>query len=159
MDTIIRAYWICWDNFDGTEGEQLIKTRTEADKAFDALAVPYKKMVACYNDHDEDIKVLKMSEETIAKAKQLEMKSWYEYDIDGEHVVHDMSDWDLWPFFRRVAAEIAMSDCSEVHVTKIVFNRTAYEYAGWKPGMEFEFLNIDDPDGESYTTWMEHLDH
>lgn len=87
------------------------------------------------------------------------MKSWFEYDMDGEHEVVDLSEYGLWPFFRTVAAEIAMSDCSGVHVTKIVYNGVQYRYAGWKPGMEYEFLNVDDPDGESYTTWMEHLDH
>lgn len=87
------------------------------------------------------------------------MKSYYGYDIDDEHVVVDLSERDLWPFFRTVAAEIAMSDCSGVHVTEIVYNGKHYRYAGWKPGMEYEFLDMDDPDGESYTTWMEHLDH
>ena len=87
------------------------------------------------------------------------MKSYFEYDMDGEHEVVDLSSYDLWPFFRTVAAEIAMSDCSGVNVTKIVYNGVNYQYAGWKPGMEYEFVNMDDPEGESYTTWMEHLDH
>jgi hypothetical protein len=52
-----------------------------------------------------------------------------------------------------------MDDCTGADVTKIVYNGVNYRYAGWKPGMEFEFLNADDPEGESYTTWMEHLDH
>lgn len=87
------------------------------------------------------------------------MKSYFEYDMDGEHFVCDLTGYELWPFFRTIASEIAMSDCSGTDVTKIVYNGTQYRYAGWKPGMEFEFINADDPDGESYTTWMEHLDH
>ena len=87
------------------------------------------------------------------------MISYYEYDFDGEHVVIDCSEYDQWPFFRTVAAELAMSDCSNVDVTKIVYQGTEYRYAGWKPGMEFTFINKNDPTAESYTTWMEHLDH
>ena len=87
------------------------------------------------------------------------MKSYYKYEMDGVEDVMDCSGLGLWPFFRTVATELAMSDCSGVHVTEIVFDGVHYRYAGWKPGMEFEFLNADDPNGESYTTWMEHLDH
>ena len=54
MDTIIRAYWICWDNSNGTDDE---KVYTAAQKAaawdyFHKLSVPYKKIVACYRDRD-----------------------------------------------------------------------------------------------------------
>ena len=87
------------------------------------------------------------------------MKRWYEYDMDGEHVVADLSEYGLWPFFRTVAAEIAMSDCTGVHVTRIVLDGTEYRYAGWKPGMAFEFVNVDNPDEESYTTWLPQYDH
>lgn len=87
------------------------------------------------------------------------MKSWYEYDMDSEHVVVNMSEYGLWPFFRTVAAEIAMSDCTGAHVTKIVFDSVRYEYVGWKPGMEYEFVNAEDPAGESYTTWIPQYDH
>lgn len=57
MDKIIRFYWICWENSDGTEGEEILKDKTAALKFFDQLKVPYKKIVACYNDHDETLMV------------------------------------------------------------------------------------------------------
>ena len=55
MDKIIRFYWICWDNSNGTEGEELFNNKTDALRFFDKLTVPYKKLVACYNDHGETI--------------------------------------------------------------------------------------------------------
>ncbi len=87
------------------------------------------------------------------------MLSYYEYDMDDEHVIEDRTGDELWPFFRRVAAELAMSDCSGVRITRIVYNGVDYVYAGWRPGMEYTFVNKHNPDAESYTTWMEHLDH
>lgn len=86
------------------------------------------------------------------------MISYYVYEFEDEVITKDLSDYDLWPFFRMVAAEIAMSDCSGANVTKIVYKGNEYYYAGWKPGMEFEFINRKNPE-DRYTTWMEHLDH
>ena len=57
MDKIIRYYWICWDNSNGTEGEEIIRSKENAIKFFDQLTAPYKKLVACYNDRDETIMV------------------------------------------------------------------------------------------------------
>ena len=55
MDKIIRYYWICWDNSDGTDGEKILRDRAAALHFFNRLNAPYKKIVACYNDHDETI--------------------------------------------------------------------------------------------------------
>lgn len=56
MDTIVRFYWICWDGRDGIDGEEVRRTLPDALKVYHALGdVPYKKLVACYNDHDETL--------------------------------------------------------------------------------------------------------
>lgn len=60
MDKIIRYYWIAWDNSDGTEGEQVIRDRDAAIRFYLGLGnVPYRKLVACYNDHDETVSTYK----------------------------------------------------------------------------------------------------
>lgn len=90
------------------------------------------------------------------------MNTYYVYEFEGEYTTVDKTvdktGTTVWPFFREVAAIIAMSDISEQHITKIVFEGKEYRYAGWAPGMEFTFYNINDPE-DSYTTWMPHLDH
>lgn len=88
------------------------------------------------------------------------MKSYYEYEFKGENekLVADLSNLDMWPFFRTVAAEIAMGDCSDATVTKIVYQGTEYKYEGWKPDMEYTFYNVNDPD-DAYTTWIPEYDH
>lgn len=49
-------YWLCWDNSDGTEGEDIAKTKEEAFKTFDKLgAVPFKKIVACHETYDRTV--------------------------------------------------------------------------------------------------------
>jgi len=52
MDTIIRSYWIAWDNTNGTDDEKVFRNADAAWDYYRKLAVPYKKLVACYNDHD-----------------------------------------------------------------------------------------------------------
>lgn len=52
MDTIIRSYWIAWDNTNGTDDEKVLHNAAAAWDYYRKLAVPYKKLVACYNDHD-----------------------------------------------------------------------------------------------------------
>ena len=86
------------------------------------------------------------------------MKNYYIYELDGEVVCCDCSDMEVWPFFRRIAAELAMADCSGIEIHMIVWNNTEYRYVGWRPGMEFTFENVNDSE-DSYTTYMEHLDH
>lgn len=58
MDDIIRYYWICWDNHDGTDDEKIIRDRAAAFHFFETLPADYKKLVACYNDHDETLQTV-----------------------------------------------------------------------------------------------------
>lgn len=62
MDNITRYYWITWDNTNGIDGEEIFRTRKAADDFFSKLAVPYKKLVACYNDRDETITTVEVKE-------------------------------------------------------------------------------------------------
>lgn len=80
-----------------------------------------------------------------------------EYD-DGDQVTYDRSDSDLWPFFREVAAHFAMSDCTDEKIPLVVYDYKTFRYAGWAPGMEFTFYNVDDPE-DTYTLWLPEYDH
>ena len=64
MDTIIRTYWIAWDNSNGTDDEKVFPAAnaTAAWNYYRKLAVPYKKIVACYNDHDETLSTTAIEE-------------------------------------------------------------------------------------------------
>ena len=57
-DTIIRYYWIAWDNRDGTEDEAVARTLEQAEKIYAQVerTAPYVKLVACYHDRDETLK-------------------------------------------------------------------------------------------------------
>lgn len=87
------------------------------------------------------------------------MKNYYEYEFEGQHCVTDLADCGLWPFFRTVGAEIAMSDCTGVHVTKIVYGGRQFRYVGWQPGMKFEFVGVGDNAAETYVVWLPQYDH
>ena len=92
------------------------------------------------------------------EAHDPDKETYYIYECEDRETKVNREGTKLWPFFREIAALIAMSDCSAKNIVKIVFEGKAFHYAGWKPGMEFTF--IDDSDAENtYTTWMEHLDH
>lgn len=76
----------------------------------------------------------------------------YTIDLDKIDAKHPFD------FFRTVAHTLAMRDCTDEEVEKIVWQGKSYHYVGWRPGMEFTFVNDEDPE-DFYTTWMEHLDH
>lgn len=103
-------------------------------------------------------RVLSAWKETIDLCKGDEAQTFYIYEFEGEQTTVNKDGCDAWPFFNEVAAVIAMSDCSEQNIIKIVFQGKEFHYAGWKPGMEFTF--VDDQNSQNaYTTWMCHLDH
>ena len=103
-------------------------------------------------------RMMNLWKETIDLYRSEEAQSFYIYEFDGEQTTVNKEGTEVWPFFREVAAIIAMSDCSEQEIVKIVFHGKEFHYAGWAPGMEFTF--VDNSDSENtYTVWMEHLDH
>jgi hypothetical protein len=103
-------------------------------------------------------RVLNLWKETIDLYKADAAQTFYVYEFDGEQTAVNKEGTELWPFFREVAAIIAMSDCSEQEIVKIVFQGKEFRYAGWAPGMEYTFIDNTDPEN-TYTTYMEHLDH
>ena len=86
------------------------------------------------------------------------MKTYYIYEFEGEQTIVNKDGTELWSFFRGVAAILAMDDITEQHIIKIVFEGREFHYAGWAPGMEFTFVDNEDSEN-TYTTWMEHLEH
>ena len=103
-------------------------------------------------------RVLSAWKDTIDLYKGDEAQTFYIYEFEDEQTVVNKEGCGVWPFFREVAAIIAMSDCTEQNIVKIVFRGKEYRYAGWAPGMEYSFINTKDAN-DTYTTWMEHLDH
>ena len=103
-------------------------------------------------------RVLSAWKETIGLCKGDEAQTFYTYEFEGEQTTVNKEGCEVWPFFREVAAAIAMSDCTEQEIVKIVFQGKEFHYAGWAPGMEFTFIDNEDPEN-AYTTYMEHLDH
>ena len=94
-------------------------------------------------------------------AEKKTIHNYYEVESDGEYWVVDLEGYDPFPFFRAVGAEIAMDDCTGIHITKIVYNYVEYEYVGWRPGMEYTFVVKGKPENEkfAYTVWLPEYDH
>ena len=84
--------------------------------------------------------------------------SWYIYlDYEGvaHSVTHDGIDMDK--FFYEVSKRIAFDDCTEEAVVKIYYRGKEVIYAGWQPGMIFEYKDLD-----GNTIWVgdfPHWDH
>ncbi len=70
--------------------------------------------------------------------------SWYIY-IDYEGVAHSVAygEIDMDKFFYKVSNRIAFDDCNDESVVKIYFRGKEVEYAGWQPGMKFEYTDLD----------------
>lgn len=73
-------------------------------------------------------------------ADQLSKPCFYIYtDYEGiEHIVH--RNTDIHSFFVEVSKRIAFDDCTEEHVLHICWRGKPIDYAGWQPGMKYEFL-------------------
>ena len=95
-------------------------------------------------------RMMNLWKETIDLYRSDEAQTFYVYEFDGEQTTVNKEGTEVWPFFREVAEVIAMSDCSEQKVVKIVFQGKEFHYAGWAPGMEFTFIDNDDSEN-TYT--------
>lgn len=84
--------------------------------------------------------------------------SWYIYtDDEGNAYTITHTPNDISGFFTDVSYRIAFDDCSGETVHKICFKGKEINYVGWKPGMRFEYQDLD-----GNTVWVgvfEHWDH
>lgn len=78
--------------------------------------------------------------------------TYYVVESDGDYITvtvnfsqADYESREAWQrrraqaFFRTVAERYAFSDCSDDRVLEIVFDGCRIEYAGWQPGMLYDF--------------------
>lgn len=85
------------------------------------------------------------------------MKSYIRYE-DGYYAsIEDVSELSMDEIFCKVAKMIAFSDCSDVEVIDIVIDGQEYYYAGWRPGMEYTF--VDENNTEVWTNSFPEWDH
>lgn len=71
--------------------------------------------------------------------------TFYTYrDADGNiyAVTHTgLDEHQLGAFFRELSQRIAFDDCSGETVLDIYVDGERIEYAGWKPGMRYEYVD------------------
>lgn len=80
------------------------------------------------------------------------MKSYIRYE-DGFHAhIKDLSELSMNEIFRKISKMIAFSDCTDIEIIDIVIDGKEYYYAGWRPGMEYTFL-----DKEGKQIWSEYF--
>ena len=86
--------------------------------------------------------------------------SWYIYtDCDGEPHVQTFSSalGDDDSFFTSVSRKICFDDLDDSTVHKIFYKGKEVEYAGWQPGMKFEYKDLDG--NIVWVGYFEHWDH
>ena len=84
--------------------------------------------------------------------------SWYIYtDCYGEYHTEAFGEITEDAFFTRVSKKICFDDLDDSTVHKIFYKGKEVEYAGWQPGMKFEYKDLD---GNSvWVGYFEHWDH
>lgn len=84
--------------------------------------------------------------------------SWYIYlDCDGEVHSETFNHCCDDKFFKAVSQRICFDDCTNESVVKIYYKGKEVFYAGWQPGMKYEYT-----DAQGNTVWVgyfEHWDH
>ena len=77
-------------------------------------------------------------------------KNYFQYELGldwgedaGEVITREFADDQGNEMMRKVSQIICFSDCSDERVTKIVYRGREVEYAGWKPGMVYEFYDVE----------------
>lgn len=76
--------------------------------------------------------------------------SWYIYtDCDGEAHSEAFGQITEDQFFTKVSKKICFDDLDDTTVQRIFYKGREYIYAGWQPGMKYEFLAVEGED-----TWV-----
>ena len=82
--------------------------------------------------------------EKVVKYQQRGHSASYEYcTAEGESYVKTYELIDMDEFFCEVSNIIAFGDCTNYTLTSICFDGKEIEYAGWQPGMRFEYEDMD----------------
>ena len=125
----------------------LDKIRDTICGIFDGVADEFDEDSDMYQsiaDVEQDLDILA---ESLAEGEIDENINYYEYtiyDFDEEKdiVVHKVyTREESEKMMRNVSKTIAFSDCSDERVTKIVYRGRELTYAGWQPGMVYEFID------------------
>ena len=84
--------------------------------------------------------------------------SWYIYaDHEGNAYAKHFGNVDEDFFFTNVSKKICFDDCDDDTVVKIFYKGKEVFYAGWQPGMKYEYKDLD-----GNTVWVgyfEEWDH
>lgn len=150
--------------FDGTTSAE--SNNAEVAVIKDGDLIPLKLFIDNANDEVEGYLTPEQIVDFLVKVKEYKepknlnfdtlTPSWFIYtDSDGEvtcEVHHD--PFDELGFFVKVAKCIAFDDCTDKQVEKIFFKGKEVVYAGWQPGMTFEFKDLD-----GNTVWRESFPH
>ena len=84
--------------------------------------------------------------------------SWYIYtDSDGDAHSETFGQITADKFFTKVSKKICFDDLDDSSVQKIYYKGKEVEYAGWQPGMKYEYKDL-----EGNTVWVgyfEEWDH
>lgn len=84
--------------------------------------------------------------------------SWYIYlDCDGEAHSETFNHCCDDKFFKAVSQRICFDDCTDESVVKIYYKGKEVYYAGWQPGMKYEYVTA-----QGNTVWVgyfEEWDH
>ena len=90
--------------------------------------------------------IIKRACATMPKATNFDRlaPSWYIYtDYEGIAHCETYGSIDMDQFFYKVSKRIAFDDLNMETVQKIYFRGKEVEYAGWQPGMRFEYTTLD----------------
>jgi hypothetical protein len=72
------------------------------------------------------------------------MTNFYIYlDYEGNYAVKAYDKIDTDKFFYEVSKKIAFDDCTQEIVIDIFWKGSRIMYAGWQPGMKYEYKNLD----------------
>ena len=78
-------------------------------------------------------------------------------DKDGEEHVVDCAEYGEDMFFSEISKRICYDDCTGEYVVVIFWNGETIHYAGWQPGMKYEYRNMS---GETvWVGYFEEWDH
>lgn len=84
--------------------------------------------------------------------------SWYIYtDCDGEPHIEAFGQITKDAFFTKVSRKICFDDLDDSTVHKIFYKGKEVEYAGWQPGMRFEYEDLDC--NTVWVGWFPEWDH